>query len=56
MPEKFHELRWTRLPGGETSPAFVERMRRPLMPEASAVTTVALSSVACSVRTLPMRA
>src|SRR5499427_8903283 len=25
VPEKFHELQWTRLPGGGTSPAFVER-------------------------------
>src|SRR5499427_4707041 len=32
VPEKFHELQWTRLPGGETSPAFVERLRRLLSP------------------------
>jgi len=34
VPEKFHELQWTRLPGGETPPAFVERVRRLLLPEA----------------------
>jgi TolB-like protein len=27
VPEKFRELHWTRLPGGETPPAFVERVR-----------------------------
>jgi TolB-like protein len=35
VPEKFHELQWTRLPGGETPPTFVERIRRLLVPEAS---------------------
>jgi len=34
VPEKFHELQWTRLPGGETPPAFVERIKRLLSPEA----------------------
>jgi TolB-like protein len=33
VPEKFHELQWTRLPGGETPPAFVERIHRLLSPE-----------------------
>ena len=27
VPEKFRELQWTRLPGGETPPAFVARVR-----------------------------
>ncbi|MBS0578121.1 MAG: TIR domain-containing protein [Proteobacteria bacterium] len=35
VPDKFHELQWTRLPEGETPPAFVERVQRLLMPEAS---------------------
>jgi TolB-like protein/Tfp pilus assembly protein PilF len=35
VPEKFREVQWTRLPGGETPPAFVERVRRLLSPEAS---------------------
>src|SRR6516225_9107931 len=34
VPDKFHELQWTRLPGGETSPEFVERIGRLLSPEA----------------------
>ncbi len=35
VPEKFHDLQWTRLPGGETPPAFVERIQRLLVPAAS---------------------
>ena len=36
VPEKFRELQWTRLPDGETSPAFVERIRGLLALEAPA--------------------
>jgi hypothetical protein len=32
VPERFREVQWTRLPGGETPPAFVERVRRLLAP------------------------
>src|SRR5215467_3650854 len=49
VPEKFHELHWTRLPGGETPSAFVERVRRLLSPEvptAGAATTHAGSTTA----------
>ena len=35
VPEKFRELQWTRLPGGETPPAFVERIQRLLSPKSS---------------------
>jgi TolB-like protein/Tfp pilus assembly protein PilF len=35
VPERFREVQWTRLPGGETPPAFVERVQRLLSPEAS---------------------
>jgi TIR domain len=38
VPEKFDELQWTRLWGGETSPAFVERIKKLLTPEYSATT------------------
>jgi TolB-like protein/Flp pilus assembly protein TadD len=38
VPESFHRVQWTRLPGGETPPAFVERVRRLLSPEAAAPT------------------
>lgn len=33
VPEKFHELQWTRLPSGEAPRAFVERVQRLLAPE-----------------------
>jgi len=33
VPERFREVQWTRLPGGATSPAFVERVRRLLSRE-----------------------
>lgn len=32
VPERFLDIQWTRLPGGETPPAFVERIRRLLAP------------------------
>lgn len=35
VPEKFQEVQWTRLPGGETTGVFVERVQRLLSPEAS---------------------
>ena len=35
VPEKFHEVQWTRLPGGETPPEFAERVAALLQPEAS---------------------
>ncbi len=33
LPERFHELQWTRLPEGHTPPEFVERIRRLLSPD-----------------------
>jgi TolB-like protein len=33
VPDKFRDLQWTRLPGGEAPPAFVERVRRLLSGE-----------------------
>jgi TolB-like protein/tetratricopeptide (TPR) repeat protein len=38
VPDKFHELQWTRLPLGETPPAFVERIGRLLTSEVSPAT------------------
>jgi TolB-like protein len=50
VPEKFHELQWTRLPGGETPPEFLERIQRLLLPETVPArgpeTPVALGSTA----------
>ena len=44
VPEKFREVQWTRLPGGETPPTFVERVRRLLSPEASTPVGAAVSA------------
>jgi len=33
VPDKFRELQWTRLPGGDTPPQFVTRIQRLLAPE-----------------------
>jgi hypothetical protein len=33
VPDKLHEVQWTRLPGGKTSREFVERVRRLVSPE-----------------------
>jgi TolB-like protein/tetratricopeptide (TPR) repeat protein len=33
VPESFKRAQWTRLPGGDTPPAFVERIKRLLSPE-----------------------
>jgi TIR domain len=35
VPEKFLAVQWTRLPGGETTVAFVERLRRLLAPDSA---------------------
>ena len=37
VPDRFREVQWTRLPGGETPPAFVDRVQRLLSGEASTV-------------------
>lgn len=36
VPDRFREVQWTRLPGGDTPPAFVELIRRLLASEAPA--------------------
>jgi TolB-like protein len=56
VPDKFHELQWTRLPGGETPSAFVERITRLLTPDTSATTAAAGSTsapISPSVRRTP---
>ena len=44
VPERFREVQWTRLPGGETPPAFVERLKRLLSPEAATPAGAAVSA------------
>ena len=40
VPDRFREVQWTRLPGGETPSAFVERIKRLLSPELSPLNAV----------------
>jgi hypothetical protein len=40
VPERFRQVQWTRLPGGETPAAFVERIKRLLSPERSPLNAV----------------
>ena len=40
VPESFQRAQWTLLPGGETPPAFVERINRLLSPELSPLSAV----------------
>jgi TolB-like protein/Tfp pilus assembly protein PilF len=45
VPDAFRALQWTRLPGGDTPPAFVERIRRLLSPELAPLTAVSGAAV-----------
>jgi len=58
VPESFRRAQWTRLPAGETPPAFVERVRRLLSPEAPAATRPPASPMSGAVATVgePIRA
>jgi len=40
VPDAFRAVQWTRLPGGESPPAFVERIKRLLSPELSLLSAV----------------
>jgi TolB-like protein/lipoprotein NlpI len=40
VPDAFRAVQWTRLPGGETPPAFVERIKRLLSPQLSPLSAV----------------
>ena len=40
VPDSFLGVQWTRLPGGDTPPAFVERIKRLLSPELSPLSAV----------------
>ena len=44
VPESFVRVQWTRLPAGETPPAFVQRVRRLLSPEDSPASDPSLSA------------
>ena len=49
VPESFKRVQWTRLPGGQTPPAFVERVRRLLSPEPATTTRPPASGVPSAV-------
>ena len=44
VPDKLREIQWTRLPGGDASPSFVERVQRLLAGEASTTSRAAEDS------------
>jgi TolB-like protein/Flp pilus assembly protein TadD len=46
VPDTFRAVQWTRLPGGETPPAFVERIKRLLSPELSPLRAVSGATTA----------
>ena len=53
IPDRFRELQWLRAPGGQTPPAFIERVQRLLSPEPAATTPTlagAVPGVAPSIR------
>src|ERR1700692_4955549 len=48
VPDAFRAMQWTRLPGGETPPAFVERIKRLLSPELSPTSALSGATAAIS--------
>jgi TolB-like protein/tetratricopeptide (TPR) repeat protein len=46
VPDAFRAVQWTRLPGGETPPAFVERITRLLSPDLSPMSAVSGATAA----------
>jgi len=50
VPDRFRAVQWTRLPNGETPPAFVDRIQRLLSPEPSIVLRAPASGVRVPVR------
>jgi TolB-like protein/Tfp pilus assembly protein PilF len=55
VPDKFREIQWTRLPGGATPPAFVERIRSLLSDKAPSMPDRAQLSGAPVTSPLPAR-
>jgi len=46
VPDAFRAVQWTRLPAGETTPAFIERIRRLLSAELSPLSAVSSTTAA----------
>jgi hypothetical protein len=55
VPESFKRVQWTRLPGGETPAAFVERIKRLLSPELPPASAVSGAATAIRVPGPPSR-
>jgi TolB-like protein/Tfp pilus assembly protein PilF len=55
IPDRFRDLQWSRLVGGEASPAFVERVARLLSPEAAHSRTEINSPTAAAPAVAPAR-
>jgi TolB-like protein/tetratricopeptide (TPR) repeat protein len=57
VPDRFREVQWTRLPAGNATPAFVERMRRLLGQEASSAhgAATAPTNTAAAVASTPTK-
>ncbi len=53
VPDRFREVQWTRLPEGETSAAFVDRVRRLLSPDSSAAPDPARAAGSAVMRGAP---
>jgi TolB-like protein len=56
VPDKFRELQWTRLPAGETPPAFVAHVQRLLSPELSTPIRAAANGESFAVPVISKRA
>jgi TolB-like protein len=54
VPDKFREVQWARLPGGETPPAFVERVKRLLSGEMASVQERPRSTGSAIASTVPV--
>ena len=55
VPDAFRAVQWTALPGGETPPAFVDRIKRLLSPELSPMSAVSGAAPAIRHLTRPTR-
>jgi len=55
VPDRFRELQWTRLPGGDATPAFVERLQHLLSGEGSAAMRSAAGARTVSLRERPAK-
>jgi TolB-like protein len=55
VPDKFHDVQWTRLPGGETTPAFVTHVAGLLAQAATSTAPGAIEVCAAVVQPAPSR-